>query len=216
MKAKEYIIKIIREELENFEVDDIITDDFLEQHQMDSGELEYLFDQYKYENEYIDRDIDYDDYMEDESNKKDFENWLKFEFQYKFDDQKRLYEKLFTNGNGRITIFRAMKVSKSWLKSLNKPNAKLGIYWSYEEDAAEPHWGYGSGGRTETVLLQTSVTDEQIDWNGTFEANLHPSLGEQEKEIRLKEGEKIHLEALWLNNDEINLNKTIKSNIYLA
>lgn len=216
MKIKEYIIKLIKEELENITVDDIVTDDFLNQHQMDSGELEYLFDQYKYENEYIDRDIDYDEYIEDEKNKNDFEEWLKYEFKYKFDNQKDLYEKMFRNGNGRMTLFREMTVSKSWIKSLVKPNAKLGIYWSYEEDAAEAHWGYNSKGRTEKALLQISITDDQVDWEGTFEANLHPSLGEQEKEIRLKEGAKIHLEALFINNKEINLSKTIKSNIYLA
>lgn len=37
----------------------IVTDDFLKQHQMDSGELEYVFDQYKYENKYI--NVDYDE-----------------------------------------------------------------------------------------------------------------------------------------------------------
>ncbi len=216
MKAKEYIIKLIKEELENLTADDIVTNNFLEQHQIDSGELEYLFDRYKYDNEYVDKDVNYDEYVEDENNKKDFEDWLKYEFEYRFREQQQLYETMFRNGGGRITLFRAMKVSKSWLKSLTKPNAILGIYWAYEENAAEPHWGYGNGGKTETALLQTSVTEDQVDWEGTFEANLHPSLGEDEKEVRLKEGEKIHLEALWLNNDEINLNKTIKSNIYLA
>lgn len=51
---------------------------------------------------------------------------------------------------------------------------------------------------------------------GTFYANLDPSIGEEEKEIRLKESEKIHLEALWVKDKEIKLNKKIKSNIYLA
>lgn len=205
------LIQIIREEFDNITIDDIPIDTF-----SDSSDVEYMFDQYKADSETIDFEVSYDEYLEDEAHQKDFEDWLKYEFEYRLNEQKQLYETLFRNGSGRMTIFRAMKVSKEWIKSLTKPNAKLGIFWAYEEDAAEAHWGDSHKGRTETAVLQTSVTENQIDWIGTFEANLHPSIGEEEREIRLKEGEKIPLEALSVNNKEIKLNKTIKSNIYLA
>jgi len=200
---------IHEDKLRQYDSDDVVTDEFI--HQMDD-ETEYLFLQYKHESN-IDQDVDFDEYTEDEDNLKDFDSWLKYEFEYKFDEQKDLYETLFRNGSGRMTLFRAMYVPNKWIKSLQHGNVKLGIYWAYEETAAEAHWGYGQG--TE-ILLQTSVTEDQVDFVSTFSANLHPSIGEEEKEITLNKDEKIPLEALWVKDKEINLNKTIKSHIYLT
>lgn len=216
MKTKDLILKLICEELQNITADEFVTDKYINDDILSSDDAERMFDEYKYNNDF-DIKMDFDEFMENDDNAEDFKDWLTYEMKYRFDEKKDLFDKLFfTGGGGKITIFRAMKVSKKWLKSLMKPNAKLGIYWAYEKNAAEPHWGYNNKGRTETAVLQTSVTEDQVDWNKTFEANLHPSLGEQEKEIRLKEDAKIHLEVLLVNNNEINLNKTIKSNIYLA
>jgi len=72
---------------------------------------------------------------------------------------------MFRKGNGRTTLFREMTISKSWIESLLKLNTKLGIYWSYDKDAAEAYWVDGEKGKTEKVLVQTSATDSQIDWN---------------------------------------------------
>jgi hypothetical protein len=201
------------EKLSQYDSKNVVTKKFLQQLDMDSSSYEFLFNQYKFEDAHIDQDIDFDEFSKDEGNLKDFEGWLRYEFDYRFNEQKSLYETLFRNGNGRMTLFRSMYVPKEWISSLSNGDIKLGIFWAYEEDAAEAHWGHGQG--TE-ILLQTSVTEEQIDYTGTFEANLHPSVGEEEKEIRLNEHEKIPLEALWVENNEIKLNKKIKSNIYLT
>jgi len=204
---KKYKLNINEDKLNQYDSEDIATDEFIK----NTDEEEYLFSYYKTENG-IDYDIGFDEYVEDEENLKDFDNWLKYEFEYRFDEAKRIYEKLFASGGGRMTLFREMDVPDKWLKSLQNGNTKLGIYWAYEKDAAEAHWGSGAV----KVLLQTSVTEDQINWRGTFEANLRPSTGEDEKEIRLNENEKIPLEALFVKDKEIKLNKKIKSNIYLS
>lgn len=204
---------INEDKLNQYDSEDIITKEFMNDLQMDSSGYEFLFDQYKYEDDYVDNDTDFDEFSEDDEKLKNFEDWLRYEFEYRFDEQKRTYEILFSNGHGKMTLFRAMDVPRKWITSLSQGNRKLGIYWSYEEDAAEAHWGSGRGIQ---ILIQTSVTEDQIDFEGTFAANLQPSTGEEEKEIRLNEGEKIPLEALWVKDKEIKLNKKIKSNIYLS
>ena len=206
--------QIIQEEIHNITADSFVTDKYIQHDILSSDSGERMFDEYKYESE-TDIDMDFDEFMEDPSNEADFRNWLEYEMKYRFNEKKDLFDKLFSQGGGRITLYRAMRVNKSWIKKLNKQNTKLGIYWSFEENAAEAHWGYGRG-NTEDVLIQTSVTEDQVDWEGTFYANLSPSTGEEEKEMRLKENENIQIEALWVNNKEINLNKTIKSHIYLS
>ena len=209
MMKNNLLLKLIREELDRIMANDIVNMKFIGQF---SDQEEFLFNQYTYEGDNS-TDMDYDEFIEDETRMKDFNEWMIYDFEYRFNKYKDTYQTLFRNGGGKMTLFREMYVPNEWIKSLQNANAKLGIYWSYEEDAAESHWGYGSGIK---VLLQTSVKDEQIDWEGTFEANLHPSIGEDEKEIRLKENEKIPLDALWVKDKEIKLNKKIKSNIYLA
>jgi hypothetical protein len=79
------------------------------------------------------------------------------------------------------------------LKSPNglKTNG-IGVYWAYEENGAEAHWGgFGKGERT--YILEAEITEAAVDWVSTMYANLSPSLGEDEKEITLKKGAQIKL-----------------------
>ena len=77
----------------------------------------------------------------------------------------------------------------------------LGVYWSWDEDAAEAHWGYGQGSGSVEYTLKAQVQEGDIDWKGTIWANLDPSIGEDEKEIRLRKGARPLLLA-WKRGDE--------------
>ena len=67
----------------------------------------------------------------------------------------------------------------------------VGIYWAYEDSAAEAHWGHpGSEG---TYTLEAQITENAVDWDSTIFANLQPSIGDMEKEITLKEGAPVKL-----------------------
>lgn len=216
-----YIIKeeiknsLLEKMLSQYNSDNVVTSDYIENELLNSDANERLFDQYKYENNINDK-IDFDEFSDDAEKLLDFSNWLKYEFEYKFNEQKELYKNIFRENGGKMILFRRMKVSKEWIKSLLKNNTELGIYWSYEKDAAEAHWGYSKEGTSETALLQTSVFENQVNWKETFFANLDPILGEDEKEVRLNKYEEIKLESLWINERKINLNKVIKSNTYLS
>jgi hypothetical protein len=63
----------------------------------------------------------------------------------------------------------------------------IGVFWSWDEDAAEAHWGnFGPG--YQKYIIHAQVQEQDVDWEATVWVNLDPSLGQEEKEIRLKEG----------------------------
>ena len=65
----------------------------------------------------------------------------------------------------------------------------VGVYWSYDENAIECHWGnYGAG--TVQVNLKARITPSVVDWPSTMTLQLS-DLGEDEKEVRLIEGSRI-------------------------
>lgn len=65
----------------------------------------------------------------------------------------------------------------------------VGIYWSWEENAAECHWGSGGS----SITLHGRIQANNVDWDGTMYANIYPGLGEEEKEVRLIEGTQFEL-----------------------
>lgn len=72
------------------------------------------------------------------------------------------------------------------LKNIKELKTKgVGIYWSYVESSAEAHWGVGGG---TPYTLEAQITEDAVDWEATVYANLHPSIGNLENEICLKEG----------------------------
>lgn len=68
----------------------------------------------------------------------------------------------------------------------------VGIYWSWDENSAECHWGTGGP----SVTLHGVINKSNVDWEGTLYANMFPSLGDEEKEVRLIEGTQFELEGI--------------------
>jgi hypothetical protein len=145
-----------------------------------------------YANEVLNtNDFDEDEIVETE----DFKKWLRNDLETEIYDLKWTFQNLL-NGNG-IAGWREMSVNKKWLENLRDGKIKtLGIYWSYEEEAAEPHWGYAEGKEDIYVRLKGILNVKDVNWIETFDANLYPSLGEDEKEIRMKEHGRIKLEEI--------------------
>ncbi len=61
----------------------------------------------------------------------------------------------------------------------------LGIFWSWDLEAAECHW---SGGGGTDIYVKGIVPFSAINVKDTFLSNMQPSTGEVEKEIRLRHG----------------------------
>lgn len=137
----------------------------------------------------------------------DFLNWLEEDLKYKYDDFMRLFKNL-KNPDNSVTIYRIMKVKESWKKKLLKnEQINLGIYWSYEEDAAEAHWGHNISDTIE-VFIEARVDFDKINWYQTMFANLQPSTGD-EKEIRLPKDVVLNVQRI--NDFDFNKNIVFKS-----
>jgi hypothetical protein len=58
---------------------------------------------------------------------------------------------------------------------------RLGLYWTWDEEAAEPYWGEGSTGKD--YIIEGIVDRDHVDWGETLRANArHPD----EKEVSIK------------------------------
>lgn len=89
--------------------------------------------------------------------------------------------------NGVVPVWRMITAPPTW-----KPGAEpLGVYWSWDEHAAEAHWGSFDHGHVKW-LMHGAIAASDIDWPNTVAHNAYPPY-EEEKEITLRKGGKIHL-----------------------
>ena len=114
--------------------------------------------------------------------------------------------------NNILTIYRKIEVDDDWLPSLDKTDRNLGVYWSYEEEAAEAHWG---NDLKNTVLMVADIDQSKyVNWEKTIEQNTHP-LYFEEKEINIYENSPIILKRLYINNERVNIS-FLKNKIFKA
>lgn len=91
-------------------------------------------------------------------------------------------------GKDVIRVYRMITAPPNW-----KPDPKQhpGIYWSWDEDAAEAHWGSFGKGHVQWLLV-ADVNSSQIDWVSTLAANAVPD-SESEREITLRQDTPVQL-----------------------
>ena len=81
---------------------------------------------------------------------------------------------------------------------------KVGVYWTWDEDAAtEAYWG-GDG---QSVKLSGMVGRDQVDWGRTLLCNMEPSIGEEEKELRLLPGQTLKVISFEVDGKMYKMNK---------
>jgi hypothetical protein len=215
---KTLIKKLLREGLLNEKsINDISIEDFNKREIVSQWMLsnpQSVYEKFKYEMQddyYLSpeekdeiMDMDYDDIHILPR----FKKWLNYEVESTIEDA--MYEIKSHIKGGLITIWRDMTVTDEWLTALPSTGARLGRYWSFEEDAAEAHWG-GSEGNT--IKIQTTVPESYIDWQQTITANIDPAIGEEEKEITLFKNTPIKIDRLMVNGKVMNIDN-IKDKIF--
>jgi len=151
-------------------------------------------------------DADEDEILDSER----FKKWIRYEAEYRIENA--LEEIGYKINGGVITIWREMVVDSKWIKSLAREGQRLGKYWSFEQGAAEAHWG---GVGEHKIQIQTSVREEHIDWQETIEANTDLDIGEDEKEITLFKNTPLKIEALTIDGKDFDVsglfNKVFKA-----
>jgi hypothetical protein len=100
----------------------------------------------------------------------------------------KMFKELERRGRtGVIPVWRVITAPVNWVPG----NQPLGSYWSWDENAAEAHWGDSSNGNVEWIM-HGEIAMGDVDWVSTISQNANPDY-EHEKEIRLKAGKKVFL-----------------------
>lgn len=202
MRLKDYLTEM---SMKQIDVSDIVTKKYVEA--LDTSDLEgYLYD-YKYQADIDDNELDDDDIIDSP----EFLEFVQSELETRFYEAKYDIER--TTKNGYITIFRSMTVKPKWFEKLEK-HKHLGIYWSWDKQSAEAHWGkFGSGHKT--IKLVSKIKEKYVDWQDTFELNINPTIGSEEREIRLFKNTPIKLDAIYVESKEIDISN-IKDKVFRA
>jgi hypothetical protein len=194
LTIKEYPNWLINEgSISSLPMDDVINKKFLDIVLSDSYNRESLIYQYMHEEGISD---------ESEVDEEEFSDWVKYELDYLASE---FITKVNTDliKNGKIKIWRAMSVNKEWESRLQTEAKHLGIYWSWDQEGAEPHWGYNME-LPFTTIMEAEVDETSVDWYPTIRLNTEP-VSFEEKEIRLVKGAKIKIVSIKIDDKEIDL-----------
>jgi len=195
---------ILESSFHDYHVDDILSDKYLKKIKND-GYFEDLIDWYK--THFGITDENDDDILDSD----EFLDFIRDEFEENFEVAKQnIYYKI--NDQGKLLIYRAITVDDNWLHHLKTQGKRLGVYWSWDENAIETHWGYND--KKNLAVIEVEIDEKYVDWVTTFELNSHPYYIE-EKEIRLYKNTPIKLKSIKINNKKININ-IIKNKIFYA
>lgn len=199
--------------MKSVRIEDIVTKKYIDR-ELDTPDLEgYLYDYKIRELGYDWSGMEDDDLPDDEEimESPEFMEFIQSELEDRFYDIQDSISRI-TKG-GYITIFREMTVRADWEKNLRK-HKRLGVYWSWDEHAAEAHWGKFIKDYKK-ILLVSRVKERHVDWIDTFQLNINPSLGEMEQEIRLFKNTPIKIERLYIRGKEVDISE-IKDKVYKA
>lgn len=139
---------------------------------------------------------------DDEIDEEDFLSWLQYDIKFKLDELTDFYRREIIK-NGKVTVWRKITVKESWMDHLVKEGKHLGVYWSWDPDAADTHWGDFS--KKSVALIEAEVPENGVDWEETLVANIQPMMGEDEKEIKLHRGVPLKIISIEIDDKLVDL-----------
>ena len=102
----------------------------------------------------------------------------------------------------QIDVFKEKIKESKFLKGFKG----LGVFWSFDKNKVSAHWASSTlyNQAACDVVLNAVIPLSSIDLDRTFILNMNSSLGEEEAEIRLIQGEFLYLESISMedNSDE--------------
>lgn len=131
---------------------------------------------------------------------------------------------MIKHNGGMVDIWRAMTVPDNYTNHLETQGKSLGIYWSWDEEAPDTHWGMKNrttkiGNKISlpnTVIIHSEVREEFVNWRQTIFANGHPTLSD-EKEITLFKGTPLKiLDITDKKRNPIEISDTIENKTFYA
>lgn len=169
---------------------------------------------------YIEKAMDqYDDtYLEeiyefqypDNDRDDDPEHYKQFMYDYFNDLIDDVLNEIYDVLENETEIYRSIKVSNDWTVD-NLGDSNLGVYWTYDKDLAEAHWGHNDKNKPKEVLIVGEILNKDtVNIEETIMANMAPGLGEEEKEIRLIENKYILIKGVEIDDEFIEVNTEYK------
>jgi hypothetical protein len=141
---------------------------------------------------------------EDDVDDNEFSDWVKYELDYLADEfVSKIRREIIKDG--KIKIWRAMSVNNEWQSRLPSEAKHLGVYWSWDQEGAVPHWGYNTD-LPFTTIMEAEVDETSVDWYPTIRLNIEP-VSFEEREIRLVKGSKINIISIKIDGKEIDLSE---------
>ncbi len=121
-----------------------------------------------------------------------------------------------TMEDGEIMLYRVITAPPDWVQQGGLSTRPLGEYWSWEEGAAEAHWGSFDSDH-EQYLLVASANPKSVDWTKSIYANADPS-AEDEKEVAVLPGTKVRLHGVYVmqNNRPVGVESGLEGQILQA
>jgi hypothetical protein len=141
---------------------------------------------------------------EDDVDDNEFSDWVKYELDYLADEFVSKIRREIVK-DGKIKIWRAMSVNNEWQSRLPSEAKHLGIYWSWDQEGAVPHWGHNTD-LPFTTIMEAEVDETSVDWYPTIRLNIEP-VSFEEREIRLVKGSKINIISIKIDGKEIDLSE---------
>jgi len=187
MKAKKVNENILLEKF-IYEVTptEVVTNEFIKGLYNDDYMIQSFVIDYLNENQQLipeDFDPNDEDLIEEFSETDDFKSWLKYELEYKFEELQSQFHELIDD-DGYLTIYRSMTVPHDYLRKIKEGKIKrIGHYWTFDKDYAEPHWGYNTNNNE--IIFEAKIKENQVNWINTFRLNLEHESINDEHEIRL-------------------------------
>lgn len=165
-------------------------------------------------------DNDLDDNNESEiEDSTEFNEYIEDILKDNFIEFKETIYDIIDDNTDKIKIYRSIRVDDNWLNHLKTQGKRLGIYWSWDYDGAESHWG--DFNKKNEVVIESEINEKYINWEETIYQNIHPNY-QEEKEIRLFKNTPIIIKSIQFNdnsnddgNKEIDITE-IKNKIFYA
>lgn len=135
-------------------------------------------------------------------NSEDFYDSVKSDLENNLETAKYdIYDKIDYDTD-KLTIYRAITVDDNWLNHLKTQGKRLGVYWSWESDGTETHWGNYS--KKNVAIIEVDINQKYVDWHRTLEQNAHPYYSD-EKEITLFKNTSLMIKSISINDEKIDI-----------
>ncbi len=216
LKLKQLIETTVREHLNNYMLNEasfyeldhskIFNDKYIKDYIDNDDMTEYVLDAY-IEQENLDED-DKDDIKKSPEFYEFIEDKLRNEFQDAIDnlDNKIHYK------SGKLRLYRAITVDNNWLHHLKTQGKRLGIYWSWDSNSADTHWGDAS--KPNVAVIEAEIHEKYVNWKTTLEMNMNPSMSD-EREVRLFKNTPIDIISITIDDKPVDIS-TLKNKVFYA